>query len=199
MREPNWKSYAIVTPQPILTPQQCQELIRIGQSEPKINATIDTTGENKKLDQRYRKSNISWIPFNKATNSYKIIVDWMHQANTNFFAFDNMQVNEVAQYTEYSKGGFYKWHIDIHKNMKTMPPVRKISMSLLLNDPKEFEGGELEIYHEQLTNTGSKEHLINLKQGQAIFFVSFFLHRVNTITKGNRKALVMWFGGTPFK
>ena len=36
MREPNWKSYAIVTPQPILTPQQCQELIHTGQSEPKV-------------------------------------------------------------------------------------------------------------------------------------------------------------------
>ena len=80
-----------------------------------------------------------------------------------------------------------------------MPFVRKISMSLLLNDPKEFEGGELEIYNGELTNTGSKKHLIKLKQGQAIFFASFFLHRVNAVTKGNRKALVMWFGGTSFK
>ena len=199
MREPNWKSYIIVTPQPILTPQQCQECISVGQAEPQIKATIDGSKKEKQINNKIRKSQISWIPFNKAINSYKIIVDWMQQANANFFAFDNMQVNEAAQYTEYSKGGFYKWHIDIHKNMRTMPPVRKISMSLLLNDPKEFEGGELEIYNGELTNTGSKEHLIKLRQGQAIFFASFFLHRVNTVTEGNRKALVMWFGGTSFK
>ena len=199
MREPNWKSYIIVTPQPILTPQQCQEFISVGQAEPQIKATIDGSKKEKQINNKIRKSQISWIPFNKAINSYKIIVDWMQQANANFFAFDNMQVNEAAQYTEYSKGGIYKWHIDIHKNMRTMPPVRKISMSLLLNDPKEFEGGELEIYNGELTNTGSKEHLIKLRQGQAIFFASFFLHRVNTVTEGNRKALVMWFGGTPFK
>ena len=199
MREPNWKSYAVVTPQPILTPQQCQEFINIGQTEPQIEATVSGGKEEKQINNKIRKSKISWIPFNKATHSYKIIMDWMHQANTNFFAFDNMQMNEEAQYTEYSKGGFYNWHIDLHKNMKTMPPVRKISMSLLLNDPKEFQGGELEIFNEQLSNTGSKEHLINLQQGQAIFFASFFLHRVNAVTEGNRKALVMWFGGTPFK
>jgi len=199
MREPNWKSYAVVTPQPILTPQQCQEFINLGQTEPQIEATVSGGKEEKQINNRIRKSQISWIPFNKATHSYKIIVDWMQQANTNFFAFDNMQMNELAQYTEYSKGGFYNWHIDIHENMRTMPPVRKISMTLLLNDPKEFEGGELEIFNGELTNTGSKKHLIKLKQGQAIFFASFFLHRVNTVTEGNRKALVMWFGGTPFK
>jgi PKHD-type hydroxylase len=37
------------------------------------------------------------------------------------------------------------------------------------------------------------------KQGQAIFFASFIRHRVIPITKGTRKSLVMWFGGTPFK
>ena len=34
MREPNWKSYIVREPKPILTPQQCQELIRLGQAEP---------------------------------------------------------------------------------------------------------------------------------------------------------------------
>ena len=38
--EPCWKSYIVKTAQPVLTPQQCDELIRIGQSEPKIEGTI---------------------------------------------------------------------------------------------------------------------------------------------------------------
>ena len=40
---------------------------------------------------------------------------------------------------------------------------------------------------------------VKLKQGQAVFFASFIRHRVAPVTKGNRKSLVMWFGGTPFK
>jgi predicted 2-oxoglutarate/Fe(II)-dependent dioxygenase YbiX len=38
-----------------------------------------------------------------------------------------------------------------------------------------------------------------LKQGYAIFFASFIRHRVAPVIRGNRKSLVMWFGGTPFK
>ena len=41
--------------------------------------------------------------------------------------------------------------------------------------------------------------IAKLKQGQAIFFASFIRHRVTPVIRGNRKSLVMWFGGTPFK
>ena len=55
----------------------------------------------------------------------------------------------------------------------------------------EFEGGGLELM--------SDGKIARPKQGQAIFFASFIRHRVIPITKGTRKSLVMWFGGTPFK
>ena len=41
--EPHWKSYIVATAEPVLTPKQCNELITIGRTEPKINATIGTT------------------------------------------------------------------------------------------------------------------------------------------------------------
>ena len=44
-----------------------------------------------------------------------------------------------------------------------------------------------------------KNKVPDLKQGQAIFFASFIRHRVAPVTKGMRRSLVMWFGGTPFK
>jgi PKHD-type hydroxylase len=75
--------------------------------------------------------------------------------------------------------------------LEHMPPVRKISMTLLLSDPKDFEGGELELIDDKKRP--------NLKRGYAIFFASFIRHRVKPIIKGNRKSLVMWFGGPPLK
>jgi len=199
MREPNWKSYMVLSPQPILTPQQCQELIRLGQAEPKADGTIMAPEDPIKKDYRARKSNISWITFDKATATYGIISGWMQNININHFGFDNMQMNEPGQYTEYSKGGFYNWHIDIGVNMTPMPAVRKISMTLLLNDPKEFEGGELEIFSKYFEGDTQGENVQKLQQGQAVFFASFHVHRVRPITSGNRKALVMWFGGTPLR
>ena len=49
--------------------------------------------------------------------------------------------------------------------MQHEPPVRKISMTLLLNDPSEFEGGDLELMKEG--------KFAELKQGHAIIFASF--------------------------
>jgi len=191
--EARWKSYIAETAEPVLTPQQCDELIRIGQSEPKMDGKTSQKGGT----HGYRRSTISWIPTNKAAPIYQIIKRWMEMTNTNHFGFDTVQLTEAGQYTEYSKGDFYKWHMDSGVEMSEMPPVRKISMTLLLNDPKEFEGGDLEIYCNDHTNP--KKNKFKLKQGYAVFFASFLLHRVRPVTEGNRKSLVMWFGGTPLK
>ena len=195
--EPHWKSYIVATAEPVLTPQQCDELISIGQSEPKINATIGIDNKNTKLDERYRKSIISWIPFAKAIPIYQVIRNWMEITNTNYFGFDTVQLSEQGQYAEYSKGGFYNWHMDSNTEMEAMPTVRKISMTLLLNDLKDYEGGDLEIFCGETLD--SEKNKFKLKQGYAVFFASFLLHRVMPIIKGNRKSLVMWFGGSPLR
>ena len=191
--EPRWKTYVVETIEPILTPQQCDELIRIGQSEPKLKGETHI----KTTMQEYRKSSISWILIDKAIPIYQIIKKWMETINNNHFGFNNMQMTEHGQYAEYVKGDFYNWHMDMGIDMSDMPPVRKISMTLLLNDPEEFEGGDLEIYCGDKID--SQRNKLKLKRGHAVFFASFLLHRVAPVTKGNRKSLVMWFGGTPLK
>jgi PKHD-type hydroxylase len=195
--EPRWKSYIVATAEPVLTPEQCDELISIGQNEPKINATIGTTEKITKLDEKYRKSIISWIPFAKAVPIYQVIRQWMEVTNNNYFGFDTVQLSEQGQYAEYHKGGFYNWHMDSNVEMASMPTVRKISMTLLLNDPKDFEGGDFEIFCGETLD--SEKNKYKLKQGHAIFFASFLLHRVMPVIKGNRKSLVMWFGGSPLR
>ena len=191
--EPKWKSYIVETTKPIFTPEQCKMIIAAGRSEPKQDAYVG----NKKgitsgmLDTQTRTSQISWIPFKKMTDMYKDIEHIMRTTNGNHFGFDGMQITEMAQYTEYPEGGFYEWHVDNDVNCAHEPPVRKISMTLLLSPENEFEGGDLELMAEGKT--------AKLKQGHAIFFASFIRHRVKPVTRGRRQSLVMWFGGTPFK
>ena len=185
--EPKWKSYIVETTSPIFTPKQCEMIIAAGRAEPKRNAGVGD-GE---VDTKTRTSHISWIPFKKMNDMYKDIERTMKTTNGNHFGFDGMEINEMAQYTEYPEGGFYEWHVDNDVNMSHEPPVRKISMTCLLSPESEFEGGDLE-----LTKPGN---FIKLKQGQAAFFASFINHRVTPIIRGTRKSLVMWFGGTPFK
>ena len=189
--EPVWKSYIVETTGPIFTPHQCQMVIDKGMSLKKESAKVGIGSPDGGLDTKKRITTISWIPFKDMPAMYRDIETTMLKANGNHFGFDGMRLTETAQFTHYLEGGFYDWHMDNDVVGKFQPPVRKISMTLLLSDPATFEGGELEFM--------SKGKTVKLKQGQAIFFASWLQHRVKPVTKGERKSLVMWFGGPSFK
>jgi len=188
--EPRWRSYVVLTNNPIFTPEQCQMIINAGRSEPKEMGKTQKK-EDEGLDIQKRTSHISWIPFKKMIPMYKDIERILISTNANHFGFEGVKITEQAQYTEYPEGGFYDWHVDSDLSFEHEPPVRKISMTCLLSPESEFEGGHLEMMDEN--------KIIKLKQGQAIFFASFLKHRVTPVSKGNRKSLVMWFGGPPLK
>jgi PKHD-type hydroxylase len=188
--EPKWKSLIVETTGPIFTPEQCQLIINAGRSQPVENGQVGG-GQGGTVDTKVRTSHISWIPFNKMPEMYSTLEKVIKQTNGNHFGFDGITLSEPAQYTEYPVGGFYDWHIDSDINGINEPPVRKISMTCLLSHESEFEGGGLELM--------SDGKIARPKQGQAIFFASFIRHRVVPITKGVRKSLVLWVGGTPFR
>ena len=190
--EPTWRSYIVETTQPIFSPKQCQMVIDKGMSLKSESAKV---GMGKRPDGGYdpnkRVTTISWIPFKEMPDMYKDIERSMLKANNNHFGFEGMRLTEIGQFTHYPTGGFYDWHMDNDVLGKHQPPVRKISMTLLLSPEHEFEGGELEFMQKGKT--------AKLKQGQAIFFASWLQHRVKPVTRGERKSLVMWFGGPSFK
>jgi len=191
--EPKWKSLLANTVKPIFTPEQCQNIIDMGHQQKQEEAKV---GHKEKdggtYDTKKRITTSSWIPFKALPDMYKIIERTMLQVNRNHFGYEGMQLTEVAQFTEYPKGGFYDWHMDAEVNCQFEPPIRKISMTILLSPESEFEGGDLEFMTE-----GNKPP--QLLQGQAIFFCSLISHRVAKVKKGIRRSLVMWFGGPPFK
>jgi len=187
--EPKWKSYVVETLGPIFTPELCKEIIDLSNTLKKEQGRVYAK-DIRDYDKKRRDSTISWIPFNKMQPMYDDLIHLIHKINRNHFGFGNIQITEQAQVAEYSKGQFYHWHMDNSIDMVTEPPVRKLSMTLLLNDPSDFEGGNLEIAGKDLSR---------MKQGHAAIFASFLQHRVIPVTKGVRKSLVVWFGGEPFK
>ena len=187
--EPKWKSYVVETIGPIFTAKLCKEIIDLSSTLKKEQGKIKY-GDAGEYDKKRSHSTISWIPFNKMQPMYDDLIDLVQKINRNNFGFSNIQITEPAQVAEYSKGQFYNWHTDSTIDMNTEPPVRKLSMTLLLNDPSKFEGGNLEIAGKKMSH---------LKQGHAAIFASFLQHRVTPVTKGIRKALVIWFNGEPFK
>jgi len=189
--EPKWKSWVVETTTPLFTPEQCQKIIDSGRRQKPQQAQVGMNKPGGGIDTKKRTTTISWLPFKEMEPMYNDINKFIQQANRNHFGFENVKITEQAQFTEYPVGGFYDWHMDTDVNMQHEPPVRKISMTLLLSPEDQFEGGDLE-----LMAPGKRA---NIKQGHAIIFASFLNHRVAPVTKGVRQSLVMWFGGDPFK
>ena len=191
IKEPKWKSWIIQTTTPLFTPDQCRQIIECGRRQPPQTAQVGMNKPEGGIDTKKRITTISWIPFKEMGHMYQDLDRFIQKANLNHFGFDDIRVTEQAQFTEYPVGGFYAWHMDCDVNMQHEPPVRKISMTLLLNDPSEFEGGHLELM--------APGRFAELKQGHAIVFASFINHRVQPVTRGMRQSLVVWFGGKPLK
>ena len=189
--EPKWKSWIVQTTTPLFTPDQCNQIIASGRAQKPQQAQVGMNKPGGGTDTKKRVTTISWIPFKEMGHMYQDLNLFIQKTNENHFGFGDIRVTENAQFTEYPEGGFYDWHMDCDVNMTHEPPVRKISMTVLLNDPSEFEGGHLELM--------APGKFAELKQGHAIIFASFLNHRVNPVTRGIRQSLVVWFGGKAFR
>jgi PKHD-type hydroxylase len=191
IKEPRWKSWIVETTTPLFTPEQCQKIIDCGRRQKPQQAQVGMNKPEGGVDTKKRVTTISWIPFEEMKPMYNDLNNFIQTANENHFGFGDIQITENAQFTEYPEGGFYDWHMDCDVNMQHEPPVRKISMTLLLSPENQFEGGDLELM--------AKGKKAKLKQGHAIIFASFLNHKVNPVTRGVRQSLVCWFGGKPFR
>ena len=138
-----------------------------------------------------RKSNIKWIHHDNLSYwVYDRIQDMVVEANQ-IWNFNLYTIIDSIQYTEYLEGGgHYDWHVDIGPGTINH---RKISITIQLSDPDEYEGGDFEIW------TGGEFKKLPRKKGSAILFPSFLMHRITPITKGVRKSLVLWVGGDSYK
>ena len=110
-------------------------LLHIGVQEKETAAVGMGNPKGSGVDPDKRITTISWIPFKEMPEMYRDIEKTMLQANNNHFGFEGMQLTEPGQFTHYLTGGFYEWHMDNDVMGKHQPPVRKISMTLLLSDP----------------------------------------------------------------
>ncbi len=89
--------------------------------------------------------------------------------------------------SRYETGMFYGQHVDNALMGSGNSCYRSdISLTVFLNDPATYEGGELVIEHIE------GERSFKLEAGSAIVYPSSTLHRVETVTKGVRLVAVAW-------
>ena len=138
-----------------------------------------------------RISDVKFIPFNDISMwFYQKIFGISKNVNESNYQFKLQGLVDRMQYGKYGKDGKYDWHQD---NGPLKAGIRKLSFSVLLNDPDEFEGGDFQIMRSKKISN------YKLKKGEIIFFPSWTLHRVKPVTSGERRSLVGWLGGDYFQ
>ena len=100
---PKWQSYIATTTIHMFTPEQCRLIIQAGHQQKPEQAKVGG-GKDGKQDTKKRVTTISWIPFHKMPEMYKVIENQLSIVNLNHMMFDNVRLTQPAQFTEYPKG-----------------------------------------------------------------------------------------------
>lgn len=161
---------------------------KLGQLELQ-DALVGSTGQR---DPEVREARVAWLDHDEASAwLYLKLMQHVQSANT-FFGVQVWGIAECLQYSEYGVGGRYRWHRDNGIDPCERPrPPRKVSFSLQLSHPEEYEGGELEIL-------AAENELQTKAFGALILFPSYVTHQVRPVLSGMRKSLVGWACGNDF-
>lgn len=175
----------------VLNKQECENIINNLHDERFKPAGLDVDNY---INKDIRETEIVWLDvmspigcllqaYVNAANHY---AEWQ-------FDVRYMEKVQIGKYSE-EKESFYDWHIDtgIPDNNQEQ---RKLSISVLLSDPKEFKGGKLQF--EDLDEEENNKILTT--QGSIVVFPSYMRHRVTPVTKGERYSAVSWMVGNKFR
>ena len=174
----------------IKTAQQHQE--RLGVTGTLSEDDIKNNPEAARQNLSHRDSYITWIDDEWIYNE---IHPWIQQANINAGWNFDWERSEACQFTKYKLNQYYHWHEDQDAKPNEHGTIRKLSCSVQLCHPHEYEGGDLQFHtpHGEFTVNEIKP------KGSICIFPSFVKHRVKPVTSGIRQSLVIWSLGKPYR
>jgi hypothetical protein len=142
------------------------------------------------IDKNIRNVSHSWLPFDKFDWLYSLLEEEIKNINwLNFkFVLNSMEKIDYLEYHAGDEAGKYEAHIDGSINSN-----RKLSFSVLLSDPSEYDGGDLIIYE-----IPKNPMIIPKRKGMITFFPSNVVHEVTPVTRGVRRSIVSWIQGPVF-
>jgi len=195
-----------------VTKKICKEIISQGLIQNNQKGTIGGIKEvpkNKKTQKKLNKirnSNVSWFNYFWIYKELRPFIWASNQAAGWKYSYDNVEHFQFTIYDSKEKQ-HYDWHSDssckdLNREGLFNNKCRKLSTVVFLNDPSEYEGGDLEFQTYKPSHEKGKKIMDTKeikKQGTIITFPSFDIHRVTPVTKGIRNSLVMWNNGDAFK
>jgi PKHD-type hydroxylase len=175
-------------------------------SEPELDAIVrygdSLTLEKAELSaggagyDNIRRTLVAWVERNPRTEFFHHRLEEAVLAlNARFFRFDLSGLASF-QYALYGgpEGGHFEWHKDYGRDPSDPGrEPRKLTLSLQLSDPADYDGCELQV------RGGHQIDVAPKARGTLVAFPAHVLHQVTPITGGVRRSLVIWAVGPDFR
>jgi PKHD-type hydroxylase len=154
------------------------------------DATIGHGAKQPIINTTTRRTDIIWQEASQPLGCIaKCYIEMANQSAEWGYSLGSQEQTQIGRYKSADEG-YYDWHMDAGVPQNGIQ--RKLSISILLNDPSEFEGGILQF-------KGMEDRNLLDKQGTIIVFPSFIEHKVTPVTKGVRYTAVTWASGPSFR
>ena len=162
----------------------CEEIEHMSEND-YGDATVGNS-VSRSVNSHIRNSKVSW--WYEDHWACSIFSHYFNKANREYWEYDLNYLQQI-QVTTYGPNDFYSWHCD-YGTTDNNQYTRKLSASLLISDPSEYTGGNLEFidYH-------GKRISAPKEKGTMIIFDSRTPHSVSTVIEGKRISLVAWMLG----
>lgn len=179
----------------VVSAQACDRIVERGLLLPSQKAVVGYNNGGNLSDAR--STTVSWFDRIRDKDIADLITIYASEANREFFDFDISHGVFEMQFSIYKaeENSKFDWHQDtFFKHPRKTD--RKLSFSLQLSDPRDYEGGEFEFRFPDGTVFDKKDFL---PKGSVIVFPSFLEHRVTEVTRGTRYSLVSWIEGSKWR
>lgn len=171
------------------TPEECDRIVAMAQSDEFTPSRV-AREDGPVIDTSYRKSSCVTLPKNADTQwLQERIHEVVYEANEHIFKLDLEDLGNM-NVLRYVEGDHMVEHVDCGL-AEPNGLQRKLSLSICLSDPEDFDGGELGIIMEQ----PSMMHAFKPPKGTILFFYSHVIHKVLPVTRGVRDCLVVFSVG----
>ena len=183
-----------------LTEQECDEILQHFNPIPAKEAATVTynflddkgnkTSHANHQDHSYRKGLIKFSKDVPSGDKLLMAMEFV-ASDTGIILTQDVVDFQLGIYD--NEGDHFDWHPDHKVQAATFyQQVRKLSASLQLTEPTEYQGCELQVRTEQ----SSGRHITcSKKKGDFIVFPSWLSHRVTKLESGHRDSLVLWYKG----
>lgn len=125
------------------------------------------------------------------TTDYEWVTARLSQAIATANQYFNFELTALigTNILAYETGSSMAWHVDIGLELLS---TRKLTGVVLLSDPSDYQGGQLEWFLTAATE-------LKQTQGSMLIFPAYVPHRVTPVVWGSRQTLIAWAHGPAFR